>query len=147
MPRTESFVSGTTSSSPSSPAKPRLMPTTSHPRLMAERTAARMTAFRPGASPPPVERAMRIQYVVKRWWVGDVTWADASGRRVGPCGVTSAKRSARCAQQAHDLPRLRMPTELRFLEHGTAILQYLEPPARARYELHVGVGKALSDLG
>src|SRR3954467_3790941 len=36
------------------------MPSTSHPRLIAERQAARMTAFRPGASPPPVEIAMRI---------------------------------------------------------------------------------------
>ena len=53
-------VSGTTSSSPSRPAKPRLMPSTSQPRLMAESTAARMTALSPGASPPPVEIAMRI---------------------------------------------------------------------------------------
>jgi hypothetical protein len=28
--------------------------------LIAERTAARMTALRPGASPPPVEMAIRI---------------------------------------------------------------------------------------
>jgi hypothetical protein len=28
--------------------------------LIAERAAARMTALRPGASPPPVEIAMRI---------------------------------------------------------------------------------------
>src|SRR5690606_14044109 len=35
------------------------MPKTSQPRWTAERTAARMTAFRPGASPPPVLSAMR----------------------------------------------------------------------------------------
>jgi hypothetical protein len=29
--------------------------------LIAERTAARITALRPGASPPPVEIAMRMQ--------------------------------------------------------------------------------------
>ena len=60
MPRTESFVSGMTSSSPISPANPRLMPSTSQPRLIADSTAARMTALRPGASPPPVEMAMRM---------------------------------------------------------------------------------------
>jgi hypothetical protein len=60
IPRTDSLVRGMTSSSPSSPAKPRLMPRTSHPRLMAESVAARMTALSPGASPPPVEIAMRM---------------------------------------------------------------------------------------
>jgi hypothetical protein len=38
----------------------RLMPRMSRPRSIAERTAARMTAFRPGASPPPGEIAIRI---------------------------------------------------------------------------------------
>src|SRR3954464_9086156 len=37
------------------------MPRTSQPRLIAERQAARMTALSPGASPPPVEMAMRIR--------------------------------------------------------------------------------------
>jgi hypothetical protein len=36
------------------------MPYTSHPRLIADKTAARMTAFNPGASPPPVEIAIRL---------------------------------------------------------------------------------------
>src|SRR3990170_579261 len=36
------------------------MPTTSHPRFRAASTAALMTAFSPGASPPPVEMAMRL---------------------------------------------------------------------------------------
>src|SRR4051812_11132786 len=36
------------------------MPRTSQPRLIAERHAARMTALSPGASPPPVEMAIRI---------------------------------------------------------------------------------------
>src|SRR5579872_572609 len=59
MPRTASRVNGTTSSSPSSPANPRLIPRTSQSRLTAARTAARMTALSPGASPPPVEMAKR----------------------------------------------------------------------------------------
>src|SRR4051812_9404422 len=37
------------------------MPRTSQPRLIADSAAARMTAFSPGASPPPVEIAMRIR--------------------------------------------------------------------------------------
>src|SRR6185503_17147735 len=61
MPRTDSRVSETTSSSPSRPAKPRLMPSTSQLRLSAVSTAARMTAFSPGASPPPVDSASRIR--------------------------------------------------------------------------------------
>src|SRR5215211_622055 len=36
------------------------MPTTSQPRLRAASVAARMTAFSPGASPPPVLMAMRV---------------------------------------------------------------------------------------
>src|SRR5687767_15482968 len=60
MPLTEDRVSGAMSQSPRSPAKPWRMPTTSHPRLADERTVVLMTAFRPGASPPPVSRPMRI---------------------------------------------------------------------------------------
>jgi hypothetical protein len=67
MPRTLSTVSGTISSSPSRPAKPRLMPRTSQPRVRADSTAARMTALRPGASPPPVEIAIRM--FLKMTWV------------------------------------------------------------------------------
>ena len=36
------------------------MPYDFHPRSWAESTTARMTAFSPGASPPPVEMAMRM---------------------------------------------------------------------------------------
>src|SRR3972149_9214274 len=39
------------------------VPRPSQPRLMAETTAARITAFRPGASPPPVLRAIRLMAV------------------------------------------------------------------------------------
>src|SRR6266567_1215917 len=58
MPRTWAGPRGTTSSSPSRPSKPRRMPRHSHPRCTAARTAPRMTALRPGASPPPVEIAI-----------------------------------------------------------------------------------------
>src|SRR5262245_1385771 len=59
MPRTESRVSETTSSSPSSPANPRFTPSTSQLRLWADSTAARITAFSPGAALPPSESPTR----------------------------------------------------------------------------------------
>src|SRR5688500_14306426 len=58
--RTDSRVSGSISPSSRRPLKPCLIPSTSQPRSVAARTAARMTALRPGASPPPVSRPMRI---------------------------------------------------------------------------------------
>src|SRR5829696_7600743 len=64
MPRTDSRTSRTTPPlgyccGLRSPLKPSRMPTTSQPRLRAASVAARMTAFNPGASPPPVLIAMR----------------------------------------------------------------------------------------
>src|SRR5688500_1495773 len=64
MPRTDSRLSSITPPSAyfsgnMSPLKPSRMPTTSQPRLRAASVAARITAFSPGASPPPVLRATR----------------------------------------------------------------------------------------
>src|SRR5512145_3125224 len=42
------------------PLKPSRMPYTSHPRLRAASVAALITAFSPGASPPPVQIAIRL---------------------------------------------------------------------------------------
>src|SRR5438093_547728 len=58
MPRTSFGPSGISSASPSRLPNPRLIPAHSQPRCTALSTTARMSAFRPGASPPPV--AMRI---------------------------------------------------------------------------------------
>ena len=63
MPRTMSRVNSIMppvgySSGNISPLKPSRMPTTSQPRRAADNVAARMTALRPGASPPPVEIAI-----------------------------------------------------------------------------------------
>ena len=44
----------------SSPLKPSRMPTTSQSRLRPASTTARITALSPGASPPPVDTAMRL---------------------------------------------------------------------------------------
>ena len=63
----------------SRPLKPSRMPTTSQPRLRAANVAARMTALRPGASPPPVLMAMRLMSTVT---AGHATVRDARGRRV-----------------------------------------------------------------
>ena len=42
------------------PLYPSRTPTHCQSRFRADRTAARMTAFNPGASPPPVEIAIRL---------------------------------------------------------------------------------------
>src|SRR3954463_1601486 len=127
MPRTEFFVSGMTSSSPMRPAKPRLMPRTSHPRLIAESAAARMTALRPGASPPPVEIAMRICDVMMLGYVGcDVPRANASRRRIGPDQVLEVLPSAGGAYQSDNLARLGMATKLGLLEQRGAVFRHFE---------------------
>src|SRR4249919_2051564 len=112
MPRTEFFVSGMTSSSPRRPANPRLMPRTSQPRLIAESAAARMTALRPGASPPPVEIAMRICGVLMLGCVRfDVPRANASRRRIGPDQGVEGLPSALGAQQTDDFALLCVAAE------------------------------------
>ena len=63
MPRTRSLVSSIVppvgySSGNIRPLKPSRMPMVSQPRRAADSVAARMTALRPGASPPPVEMAI-----------------------------------------------------------------------------------------
>src|ERR1700754_1776395 len=65
IPRTDSRDSRTTPppgycSGLSRPLNPSRMPTTSQPRLRAASVAARITAFNPGASPPPGVMAMRL---------------------------------------------------------------------------------------
>jgi hypothetical protein len=112
------------------PANPRLMPRTSQPRLIAERAAARMTAFRPGASPPPVEIAMRI-------CVGDarVTWG---GTCHGPTRPDDASARIRFYGTVVRVPRatsqrsLPAPDVARAstLEDRRAVLRYLEPSSR-----------------
>lgn len=54
IPATLVRVSGIKSAS-RRPSQPRRMPITGTPSSAARRTAARMTAFRPGQSPPPVK--------------------------------------------------------------------------------------------
>src|SRR5689334_18162363 len=110
MPRTVSRVIGITSSSPIRPANPRLMPSTSHPRSIADRTAALMTALRPGASPPPVEIAILISLMI----------VLATHRRCAtnsPTHSAGAPASARF-EQSDDFPRRRVPFELGLLEYG-----------------------------
>jgi hypothetical protein len=54
MPRVDSVVSGIRSPGGSRPSKPRRTPATSQPRRAEALTTARITALRPGQSPPPV---------------------------------------------------------------------------------------------
>jgi hypothetical protein len=59
-PRTSVMPNSWTLSGLMSPSKPSSIPNTSHPySLMAVFTTARMTALRPGQSPPPVRTPMR----------------------------------------------------------------------------------------
>src|SRR5688500_8911035 len=119
IPRTDSRVSGTTSSSPSSPAYPRLMPSTSQPRLTADRTAARMTALSPGASPPPVEMAMRMERRLQ-------------GLR---------------GQQVENLAGLGVTSKLGLLKDGLSVVHDFEPPTARRDQLDLCRGKLLTNRG
>src|SRR5579863_10297969 len=77
MPLTSFSVSSKDFSGQMRPSKPSGMPMTFHPYLiMAALVAARMTALRPGASPPPVpmpiQRMLDIGVVVGRIVVGQI---------------------------------------------------------------------------
>src|SRR5687768_15990633 len=100
------------------------MPMTSHPRPMAESTAARMTALRPGASPPPVDIAILIRV------------ETVFGRCL----------SARGAEKTHDFAGGRVASELRFLEHRVPVPLHFEAPATRRDQLDSRVGKRLTKL-
>src|SRR5437867_6221908 len=155
MPRTESRVRMTTSSSPSRPAKPRFTPSTSHPRLSADNTAARMTAFRPGASPPPVEMAIRIDdRREERIRIGTAAppvrqknEQDAAAQRKSACDAPSPSFSASPAslslaasgEQFQHLAGLSVSSGLRFLEDRSAVLEHFKPATLRWDELHIGV--------
>ena len=62
-PTTEKEVRGSTSPV-ISPTQPLRMPSTSRPVFCARRTTARMTAFKPGQSPPPVKTPMRMSAIL-----------------------------------------------------------------------------------
>ena len=84
MPFTSLSVSSKAFSGQIRPSNPSGMPMTFHPYLMtAALVAARMTALRPGASPPPVPMPIqrmlvenpsfvvsRSSLVVRGWWLG-----------------------------------------------------------------------------
>src|SRR5437879_186676 len=59
MPRTSDGVSSPMRPSSRQPAQPFLTPLTGGPSWNARRASARIAAFRPGASPPPVRTPMR----------------------------------------------------------------------------------------
>ena len=149
----ESRVSGMTSSSPSRPAYPRLMPRTSQPRLMAESTAARMTALRPGASPPPVEIAMRIwlfPFLIRTRGATrceSVTEAGATAPGTAATAVIVSARSIVARKELHHLATLGVPPQLRLLEHGDAVTMHLEPPTAGRQEQFDRFRMRLPNLG
>ena len=103
------------------------MPSTSQPRLHAARTAARITAFNPGASPPPVVIAMRMEL------------------GFGRARVPAARRSAARGDQREHFGGLHVPSGLRFLVDRRAVHHDLEPPALRRDEFDHGLGILLAD--
>src|ERR1700734_3813683 len=81
MPLTSLSVSSKAFSGQMRPSKPSGMPMTFHPYLMmAALVAARMTALRPGASPPPVpipmQRMSDMDFVVRPWSLVDGRLVD-----------------------------------------------------------------------
>ena len=72
----------------SRPLKPSRMPTTSQPRFSAATVDARMTALRPGASPPPVLRAIRRIGPSKLVSADVVTLRMVDGGRQMPTSMT-----------------------------------------------------------
>src|SRR5881396_3222718 len=93
------------------------MPTHSQPRCTAARTAPRMTALSPGASPPPVEMAI---------------FTSARGGF-----LDQADHFARCGMSAHRL----------FGEYALALHFDVEDPAGGLDELDLRVRKGAADLG
>src|SRR5216683_78914 len=81
MPETSFSVSSNAFSGQMRPSKPSGMPMTFHPYLIiAALVAARMTAFRPGASPPPVPMPIqRMSDIDSSLVVG--RWSLVVGRR------------------------------------------------------------------
>src|SRR5271166_5373246 len=104
MPETSLSVSSKDFSGQMRPSKPSGMPMTFHLYLrMAALVAARMTALRPGASPPPVAIPIqrmsgigtcRWSFVVGRWrnlaWASRLydhtVWAEGDGNLRGDVG-------------------------------------------------------------
>src|SRR5579863_2589556 len=90
MPLTSFSVSSKDFSGQMRPSKPSGMPMTFHPYLMmAALVAARMTALRPGASPPPVP--MPIQRMLD---IGVVVGRIVLGRIVVGCSFAIRGRSS-----------------------------------------------------
>src|SRR5437588_9140845 len=84
MPETSRRVSSRGSPSPIIPAQPLGTPSTLSPEARARRATARIAAFRPGASPPPVRTPMRMS---------DPHWQPLVGQAVGRAGVARRDRA------------------------------------------------------
>src|SRR5689334_24637675 len=110
------------------------MPRTVHPRAIAESVAARITALRPGASPPPVEIARRIRMFGGR---------EGCARR----GLRPRRVLQLGLDQAEDLAGLRVTPELLLREEERVVEAHLEDAATGRDHPHLGVGPPLPQRG
>lgn len=91
------------------------------PRFRAPRTAARITAFKPGASPPPVEMATRM-----------------------------SNRPLSAADTLHELQNLTLvgvPAQLLLGKHEPAVDRNLEQSPGCLDQAHLGIWILLANLG
>src|SRR2546430_9339625 len=88
MPRTSAGVSSSISPSSMQPAQPFLTPLTWCPSWNARRATARIAAFKPGASPPPVRIPIRTRNRLRRLEsLQELAQGDVGQRSQGQVGV------------------------------------------------------------
>ena len=73
--------------------------------------------------------------------------AGAPGRRIGPSDVTVRNCSGRRSQQGDNLALCGMPSKLRFLINGNAVLENFETTTRTRSQTDLRVGELARKLG
>src|SRR6516164_7004523 len=97
------------------------MPQHSQPRFSAARTVARMTAFRPGASPPPVEMAI----------------LRMGSSFIGGGRIAGASHARMCTARARtDEPRLTGEARVGCPSGWRSAIELLHAPPRALLRRH-----------
>src|SRR5580693_7107550 len=108
MPLTSLSVSSKDFSGQMRPSKPSGMPMTFHPYLMmAALVAARITALRPGASPPPVPIPMQRMSDIGFRSLWQVSWGLAFFDHTGPFGDGNLRVGIGLPLAAREFIRLR----------------------------------------
>ena len=109
-----------------------------------------MTALSPGASPPPVEIAIRMRQPAGNGEQGTGNWkwlVNGRARPVARSPLPQLPSRAPPLNQPHDLPGLRVPADGLLGKHDDLILGDLEDPAGGLHQAHLRVGIRPLDLG